>query len=140
MHTVALDFNAWGGRGVLVDEMGELCDWFDSRSPRTARLWLRRVSTEYPGTHLVASPLDDVPEEVRNGISDLGVQPTWLSPTLIRQLYQAARPWNLPRKLLRARLLAYFHCHDVVPELLARRLRDFEHKLARETLGTDHSL
>jgi len=76
MHIVALDFNSWGGRGVLVHESGSLCDYFDSRSPRTARLWLRRVLTLHPGTHLVVSPLDDLPEEVRNGISDLALQPT----------------------------------------------------------------
>jgi len=137
MHIVALDFNPWGGRGVLVNESGQLCDWFDSRSPRTARLWLRRVLALHPETHLVVSPLDDLPEEVQKGISDLAIQPTWLSPTLMRRLYQAARPWNLPRKLLRARLLAYFHRHDVAPELLTDHLRDFEHQLARETLETD---
>lgn len=138
MHTVALDFNPWGGRGVLVNDSGELCDWFDSRSSRSACRWLRRVLAEHPGVHLVVSPLDDLPAEVHGGLLDQALQPTWLSPTLMRQLYHAARPWNLPRKLLRARLLAHLHRHDVNPELLSDYVQEFEHQLAQETLATYH--
>lgn len=138
MRTVAVDFNPWGGRGVLLNDADEICDCFDSRSSRSARLWLRRVLTEHPTANVVASPMDDLPVEVTDTLTDLGRTPNWLSPTLTRQLYHVARPWNLPRKLHRARLLAYLHRYHVTPEFLSDSLMEFEHRLARETLQTFH--
>ena len=131
---ISLDINSWAKRGVLLDELGSVASHFDSRSPRTAKLWLRKALEICPDAVVVGSPLDDWPPElleearVRNAALD------WLNPSMLRALYTAGRSWTMQRKLHRARLLAYLHQHRVESWDLGYRLREFEHNLARESL------
>lgn len=131
---ISLDINPWAKRGVLLDKSGSVVSHFDSRSARTARLWLRKALEVSPDAPVIGSPLDDWPAELLEEARHLQAILEWLNPTLLRALYTAGRCWNLQRKLHRARLLAYLHQHHVEPRDLSLRLRQFEHELAKETL------
>jgi len=131
---ISLDLNPWAKRGVLLDQSGVVLSHFDSRSSRTAKLWLRKALETCPEAVIVGSPLDEWPPELLEEARRHDANLDWLNPTLLRALYTAGRSWNLQRKLYRARLLAYLHQHRVEPWDLHERLRTFEHELARETL------
>jgi len=131
---ISMDINSWAKRGVLLDEFGAVLSYFDSRSSRTAKLWLRKALEICPDAVIVGSPLDDWPPELLEEARLRNADLDWLNPTMLRALYTAGRSWTLQRKLHRARLLAYLHQHRVESWDLSGRLREFEHDLARETL------
>ena len=87
---------------------------FDSRSPRTAKLWLRKALEICPEAVVVGSPLDDWPPELLEEARVRNADLDWLNPTMLRALYTAGRSWTLQRKLHRARLLAYLHHTNTV--------------------------
>lgn len=136
METLSLDLNPYAQRGVLLDAYGQVLSHFDSRSPRTTKSWLRKALQESPGATIIGSPLDDWPAELLEEARIGGASLEWLNPSLLRLVYNLGRPWNLQRKLHRARLLAYLHRNRVETWDLEERLRAFEHTLARETLDT----
>ncbi len=134
-ETIALDLNPYCSRAVLVDGVGSVLTHLDSKSGLTARRWLSKALDQYPTATVVASPLDNCPEEIQKILRERAVRPDLLSPVVCRTLYNAGRPWNLQRKLHRARLLAYLHRHQVQPGMLLYYLREYEFQLARETLA-----
>ena len=134
-ETIALDLNPYCSRAVLIDGGGTVLTHLDSKSGLTARRWLAKALDQCPTAPVVASPLDNCPEDIQKVLRERAVRPDFLSPVLCRTLYNAGRPWNLQRKLHRARLLAYLHQRQVQPSTLLYYLREYEFELARETLA-----
>ena len=136
MDIVSLDLNPYAQRGVLLDAYGQVLNHFDSRSARTTKSWIRKALQERPRATVIGSPLDDWPSEILEEARIHNANLEWLSPGLMRVLYNLGRPWNLQRKLHRAKLLAYLHRNRVETWDLDIQLRAFEHSLAREILDT----
>jgi hypothetical protein len=135
-ETIALDLNPYCSRAVLLDSAGSVMSHLDTKSSANVQRWLNTTLDQYPTARVVASPLDDCPDEVESELRSRGKRIELLRPTLCRALYHAARPWNLRRKLHRACLLAYLERFGAQPYNLPSMLREFEHERAKEILET----
>ena len=133
-ETIGLDLNPYCSRAVLLDAKGRVLSHVDTKDQFSVARWIRSSLDRHPAARVVGSALDDFSEEVDSELRCADKRVELLSPTLSRALYHAGRPWNLKRKLHRARLLAYLHEMDVQPYGLEQWLRQFEHERAREIL------
>ena len=135
MNTVALDLNPYAQRAVLVDPEGWPITHFVGRPNESCQTWVNRVMKGDPNISIVGSPLDDWPPGLVEMIREAGPQLHWLNPILLRRLYSVCRPWNLQRKLHRARFLAYLHRVQASPWDAEEATRDFERLAANELIS-----
>ena len=126
---IAADKNPYAERAVLLGPNGRPLSHFAGAAQKTCDRWLEKVMAQNPGVPIVASPLDRWP-------ADLLTHPDiyWLYPGVVKRVYAACQPWNLHRKLHRARLFAYLHEHHVSIVDVDRAVRDFEFQSAHQLL------
>jgi len=132
MNIVALDLNPYAQRGVLIDPDGAPLTHFVGRPNEPCGPWVNRVLRGDPNVAIVGSPLDDWPPGLVEQIRDVGAQLHWINPILMRRLYSVCRPWNLQRKLHKARFLAYLNQIQATPWDAETATRKFEQLAAQE--------
>ncbi|MBT9588855.1 hypothetical protein IV102_36305 [bacterium] len=129
MMLVAADRNPYAERAVLLGPDGRPLSHFAGTSQQTCDRWLEKVMNQNPGVPIVASTLDRWPATLLEH-PDI----RWLHPGLVKRLYSACLPWNLRRKLHRARLFAYLHKHRVSSIDVDDAVKDFELQTAYQIL------
>lgn len=129
MMLVAADRNPYAERAVLLGPDGQPMSHFVGNGKQTCDRWLEKVMTQHPGVPIIASALDRWPPGL---LEHPDIQ--WLHPGLVKRLYSACQPWNLHRKLHRARLFAYLHKHRVSAIDVIRAVRDFELQSAHQII------
>lgn len=135
MNIIALDLNLYAQRGVLITPDGTPITHYVGRPNETCSTWLNRVLRGDPNVAIVGSPLDDWPTGLVQLIRGTGAELHWLNPILMRRLYSICRPWNLQRKLHKARFLAYLHQIQATPWDAEKATRDFERLTAHDLLN-----
>jgi|GEM_PF-4814025 len=127
---VAADRNPYAERAVLLGADGRPMSHFAGSAQKTCDRWLEKVMAQHPGVPIVASTLDRWPPIL---VDHPDIH--WLHPGLVKRLYSACQPWNLQRKLHRARLFAYLHHHRVSMSDVEHAVRDFERQSAYQILN-----
>ena len=134
MNVLSLDLNPYASRAVLVDSAGNTLEHHECPPNRCSTSWMRELLEERPAQHVVGSPLDKWPLGLSDTIRVMQGQLHWLDPSMMRRLYSICRPWNLHRKLHRARLLAYLYHHEVSYWQAEQAVRNFEILTAEQLL------
>lgn len=105
MNILSVDLNQFAQRATLLSPDGTLLEHYVPPSRTSSADWLTRILDEK--IIVVGSPLDEWPSETTAAVREAGVHLEWLNPSLMRRLYSVCRPWNLHRKLHRARFIGH---------------------------------
>lgn len=139
MSILSVDLNSFGHRATLLGPDGRLLKHYLPAPKTSAGHWLARVLAEHRGLTVVGSPLDDWPGEVLAAVEEAGARLEWLSPGLMKRLFSVCRPWNLQRKLHRARFLGHLYVSRATIWDAEAVTRDFERRVARAILSDGES-
>lgn len=135
MKILSVDLNPFAQRATLLDQDGVLLEHFSARPRESVSGWLGRVIARCGSVTVVGSPLDDWPDGAADLVLVAGARMQWLNPSLIRRLFTTCRPWNLHRKMHRARFLGHLHLANAGMWDAESATREFEIKAARELLS-----
>lgn len=106
---MAIDANPFAVRAVLVQDGLTLLDSLEAKPHRLGSVirFVDKHARSNPGLRVVGSPLDSWPDGLQWQLEDAGHLTRWLPPHIARGVQHDWAPWQLRRRLLRARLLAY---------------------------------
>jgi hypothetical protein len=134
MNVLAVDLNTFAQRATLVDAAGSALEHYVSKPHESGQCWFGKIIRSVGPVTVVGSPLDEWPDGTTEAVRCNGSEIEWLNPILMRRLFMTCRPWNLHRKLHRARFLAYLYFSKATPWDADTATRDFEAKAARDLL------
>ena len=134
MNTLAIEPSRYGHKAVLVDTYGNTLDFYQGRAGQSNVHWVHRFLEKNPGLTVVGSPLDDWPEELIAELRKSDAPLTFLNSSLMRRLFSVCRPWNLERKLHRAKFLAHLYHRNAKYSEAEQEARLFERDAARRLL------
>ena len=135
MKVLSIDMNPFAQRATLLDQDGVLLEHFSARPRESVSGWLGRVINRCGPVAVVGSPLDNWPDGAADLVLNAGARMQWLSPSLVRRLFTTCRPWNLHRKLHRARFLGHLYLSNAGLWDAEPATRMFEMKAAMELLS-----
>lgn len=127
---IAVDRNPYAERAVLLGPHGLPLTHFVGSGHQSCENWLNKTRGSHPGVPIVASPLDQWPEWAR---TDPDIH--WLHPGMVKRLYSVCQPYNLHRKLHRAKLFGYLYEARACTQALMQVVREFEAQSAHQIIS-----